>query len=352
VRNFVIFAWISLMSQLSFAQARIWFESVVHDFGVAKEGQYKFTYPFTYKNTGDSILVISDVVYSCDCSATNWDIPLRPGEVGHIDITLYSKKNESAFLEDFEVISNSRIASVTLSVEGKTPYKASSYASLKKKMGAFRIASQHVTFGNLEHNSVRSLVVPLYNASDFTILIDSTSIEAPKHLSISFDSFEIEPHSSSNMTIQLDAKELKRIGYGEDNLRFYTNEIGDASLKEFFIVSTILPKLENTSDYPQLIIDSQDIDLGIIKAGEIASTQIRFTNVGSAPLRIFEIKPNCECLHFSNVPKTIGIGQSAYFEIYFDTRNRLDNQYKSISVFTNDPDMSAVLIKLKANVVR
>lgn len=66
------------------------FTETEFDFGDIKSGE-KVAHTFEFKNSGDAPLVISNVVTTCGCTASNWPRqPILPGEKSKIDVTFDS----------------------------------------------------------------------------------------------------------------------------------------------------------------------------------------------------------------------------------------------------------------------
>ncbi len=72
------------------------FSEKEHDFGTIKEGDV-VTKVFTFKNTGDAPLIISNASSSCGCTVPSYtEEPIAPGESGEIEVKYNSrgKKNQ------------------------------------------------------------------------------------------------------------------------------------------------------------------------------------------------------------------------------------------------------------------
>ena len=73
IRNYIIFIFL-LFPTLLFAQkAKIAFDSKEHNFGRIQEKGGKVSFEFTFKNEGDSPLIIRHVEASCGCTVPKWD---------------------------------------------------------------------------------------------------------------------------------------------------------------------------------------------------------------------------------------------------------------------------------------
>ena len=73
------------------------FEETEHDFGTITEGDV-VTKKFTFTNTGEAPLIISNAAASCGCTIPTYpkDKPIAPGETGEIEVQYNSrgKKNQ------------------------------------------------------------------------------------------------------------------------------------------------------------------------------------------------------------------------------------------------------------------
>lgn len=69
---------------------QITFQESNHAFGDIFQGE-RVSHTFTYENTGNEPLIISDVRTTCGCTATNWDRqPLAPGDTAAITVNFNS----------------------------------------------------------------------------------------------------------------------------------------------------------------------------------------------------------------------------------------------------------------------
>ena len=69
---------------------KITFQEATFEFGEITQGD-KVTHVFTYENSGNEPLIISNVRTTCGCTATNWERePLAPGETASITVNFNS----------------------------------------------------------------------------------------------------------------------------------------------------------------------------------------------------------------------------------------------------------------------
>lgn len=89
-------------------QPEITFEKDTHDFGTIQSGDM-VRYSFKFKNSGKSLLVISDVTTSCGCTVSDFPKePISPGESGTIDISFDSHNRRGMQNKSATVFSNTQ----------------------------------------------------------------------------------------------------------------------------------------------------------------------------------------------------------------------------------------------------
>ena len=88
------------------------------------------------------------------------------------------------------------------------------------------------------------------------------------------------------------------------------------------------------------------IELGKIKSGDIAKTQIQFVNTSTSPLLIEHVKTSCGCTAAQLESNTIEPGDTARINITFNSKGFRGQLRKSVSVLLQDhepPSLNYVL---------
>ena len=105
---------------VSFAQAQIKFDKVVHNFGSFSETTPEQQCTFTFTNMGNQPLVINQAVASCGCTVPSYTkTPVKPGQKGTLSITYNGKgKFPGHFKKTVTVRTNGVPEMVRLYIEG------------------------------------------------------------------------------------------------------------------------------------------------------------------------------------------------------------------------------------------
>ncbi len=108
-----------LFGAFAFSRAQtITFEKTTIDYGTVKANS-DGNKVFTFTNTGDKPLIISNVQPVCGCTASDWTKePILPGKKGEVKVH-YNTANLNAFKKTIDVFSNDpKSGRVTLYIQG------------------------------------------------------------------------------------------------------------------------------------------------------------------------------------------------------------------------------------------
>lgn len=99
------------------------FEEESHDFGTIEEGTLA-KHDFTFTNTGDAPLIITNAAGSCGCTVPSWPRePIAPGETGKIHVEFNSTNRTGAQTKQVTLTSNTvpnkKILRITAQVNPK-----------------------------------------------------------------------------------------------------------------------------------------------------------------------------------------------------------------------------------------
>lgn len=125
MKRFLSFSLMSLMIILPLLaeepKAEIKFDKVVHNFGKFDEANAIMTCSFTFTNTGNAPLIVTQCVASCGCTVPIYpDKPIAPGKKGVIKVTYNGKgRMTGQFKKIITVMTNAKTKLTRLCVEGE-----------------------------------------------------------------------------------------------------------------------------------------------------------------------------------------------------------------------------------------
>lgn len=108
----------SSMTSTENPAAKIEFDKLVHDFGKIPQGK-PVKVVFTYKNTGNDVLLLTKVVKSCGCTTPVYSTePVMPKQKGTIELG-FDAQSVGAFNKKVTVFSNAENDQVILTIKGE-----------------------------------------------------------------------------------------------------------------------------------------------------------------------------------------------------------------------------------------
>ena len=347
-----------LSSEIAQAQADIHFEKKEHNFGQVSEEGGPITHQFTFTNTGEAPLIISNVKASCGCTTPSWTRePVAPGEQGAIEAQYNPKNRPGAFKKSITVTSNATPPTQILYIQGTvTPKPRDPASDFPSAMGKLRMKYQSLNMGKILTDKPAVKSFDVYNDSDTTIIFSPINI-TPGHITVQAEPSELLPHQKGAINVTYDATnavERKGLGFSTDHIQLFTNEPED-SIKRFTVMATVEEHFaplnkEALAEAPVITFSKKTHDFGTLKEGTVAKTEFTVTNRGKTPLTIRDTKANCGCTVSTLQKETLEPGESSLLEVTFNTHGRRGRQQKTVTVFSNDPKNPAQQLILKAEV--
>ena len=100
----------------------------------------------------------------------------------------------------------------------------------------------------------------------------------------------------------------------------------------------------------EITFETDVIDYGTIKKGDDGLREFKFTNTGSSPLFITQVRSSCGCTIPKKPKAPILPGEKGEIQVKYDT-NRLGVFRKTITINTNVANASIIALKIKGNVL-
>jgi hypothetical protein len=176
-------------------------------------------------------------------------------------------------------------------------------------------------------------------------------MEIPAHIQLSLIPEKLAPKQKGIIKIMFDPIKKNDLGFLSDNITIQTDSIVTEK-NQFNVISTIeefFPEMsaEELDKSPKLLISERVFDFGKVKSGDLVVAEFTLTNGGKEKLNFRKIKSNCSCVTYEIKSSNIKKGKSQVLKLTFDTSGRRGNQYKTISIFSNDPTAPTQMITIK-----
>lgn len=101
--------------------------------------------------------------------------------------------------------------------------------------------------------------------------------------------------------------------------------------------------LQDTTNLPKIVFVETEYDFGTVNEGDKVSHTFKFTNTGTVPLLISDVRSTCGC----TVPKwpreAVPPGEQNKISVVFDTAGKKQKQHKPITITANTYPSKTVL---------
>lgn len=352
MKKYALLLLVSVLGLTAYAQkATISFQTKTHDFGKINEEDGRVTYVFDFVNTGSAPLVVNRVQASCGCTTPTWTKqPIEPGQKGAITVVYNPAGRPGVFTKTITVYSNATEEQAGLMIKGEVTPKANTNNNpYPVSMGDLKLKSNLVLMNNVDKDKtqIRTLELKNEGKSDLKPVFENL----PSYVSVKVVPEVLKPNQVAVATFSLDAKNCHQWGPVNDDI--YVNINGQRKYSDEFKVKVIANIVEDfgrmTLDQkrkaPILEAPARTLDFGVVKAGAKKVGKFKVANKGINSLEVRRIINNNRELYVGQSKMTVHSGKTSYLTVDLNTKGLPEGDYKkSITVQTNDPDNSFILL--------
>ena len=334
--------------------ATISFEKLQHDFGKFEESDGPVTCEFIFTNTGNVPLIINRVVASCGCTSPDWTKqPIVPGGKGFVKATYNPRNRPGKFNKSISVFSNAEQPNVVLRILGDVNPRPRTIADdYPYLIGEMRFKSNHLSFVKVKTGQQKTILMEMVNVSDKPISVTFDGV--PDHITLKTTPGRIQPNEKGVIEATYDAGKKSDWGFVIDRVNVLLN--GQASKNNLLTVSATIEEdfsilsAEELEKAPSVRFETKTFDFGEIAQKTSVSHEFQFTNTGKNNLILGKISSSCGCTVVSPKEKVIPPGQSSSIKATFSSGTRRGKQNKTITIITNDPKNSTIILRVTGDV--
>lgn len=347
-----------LVSFVTFAQQMkptIAFTEMVYDYKDVPESGGKVEHQFNFTNTGNQPLVIHNVQASCGCTTPDWTKnPIQPGGKGFVKATYDPANRPGQFNKTITVMSNADQPSMILRIIGNVvPKPKTVNDEFPRAFGELRAKGGNLSFTKIAPDEKKTETIEIINTSANNMTVEFVGV--PAHLEMSVNPKILKAGQRGVLVGIFDASKKQDWGFVSDMVTVTINGVTDnnnrlpvsATIEENFAKLTP-QQLESAA---VASFDNVNFSFGDIPAGEKVTHKFVLTNTGKSNLIIRKVKASCGCTAVAPQKTVVEPGQSTTIDAVFDSNGRSGSQNKSITVVTNDPKASTIILMFTANVV-
>lgn len=341
---------------VAMAQPKIEFEKKTHEFGDVHEEGGKITARFSFKNVGDSALVLTKVKPGCGCTAANYTREaIAPGATGYIDATYDPWGRPGAFNKNIKVSTNepNQTAPYIIFIKGNvikrppTKYELAGYTQGK---GEVRIKDANVKVNVLNTQThLDTLTIRNFYENGRAVEIKTELPSYIQEVSRTFGQ-SLQAGEEGKLVLKYDGAARNGWGTLKDRAVIVTNDTLEqrkyiyytVNLKEDFSKMSS-KELEKA---PKVAYDKVTYNFDTIAQNTSATETIKITNSGKTPLIIRKVDASMPALTYKMSTMTIEPNQSADLTITYKAQSRRGKQDCSLEVITNAPNNPVQVIRV------
>jgi len=342
----------SVMAQ---KKAIIKFDRSEYDYGLIKEEAGKAKCRFNFTNNGDDTLKLISVKPGCGCTTVDYTkTPVMPGKSGYIDAIFDPAKRPGMFTKSITVLTNDPAQkTVLLSLKGNVMAQPETSAEVFPVVaGNLRMKSGQFNLGNIKNDEIRIDTLKIINNWKKTMNLGFKGL-APYVTAIAVPA-ELKPGKQGLLIITYDASKRNDFGYVYDRVTLTTNDSisPDKGINISMNLMEDFSKLtpEQLANAAKIKFEKVNYKFDKVKQGEKVDCEFVYTNIGKSDLSIRKIKASCGCTT-TNAEKTLlKPGESSKISATFNTTGKSGPQSKTITVITNDPIDTTVMLTIEGTI--
>ncbi len=346
-----ILAFIGIITT-AMAQPAITFKEMIHDFGSFPEKGGKVTYDFSFTNTGNEPLIISNVRSTCGCTVPQYPKePIAPGASGIIKATYNPQGRPGKFNKPIYVTTNASAERVSLRIKGVVIRDEAPKIKNPYKIGNLSLRSLHLALFETPKGQVKSGEIIIRNEGNAQLLKPIFK-NVPAHITVEMLPNTLAPREEGVLKITYNPDQVNDWGFQQDEFELGFN---NSNPKEFNTITVTANLLDDFSkmtpsqrrDAGHIALSSDAVDFGVIKEVKIQKRTFTITNTGNQPLAIRKISNDERMLEVSYKKGELKPGKSIKVTVSCDpslARNNLLNS--RLMVITNDPNRPFVPVRV------
>lgn len=337
----------------AYAQPKITFDREKQDLGyLLWRNPTTVTYSFT--NTGDKPLVISNVTASCGCVSVDWTKhPIPAGGKGTVS-AVFDAEAIGHFYKEVGVYCNANPLPIYLEFNGEVTADAKNYSFTHPYgFGSVRLNQEEIEFENVNKGDRPEVTILVANTSSKTYA--PVLMHLPPYLSAKATPEVLGRGKNGKIVVTLDTEKLPKLGITRASVylsRFPGDKVG--SDNEIPVSVVLLPDFSNMTEQqknnpPQISLSATQLDFPDLKPTQKKSQNVIITNTGKSNLEIQDMQVNSIALGVSLKKTVLKPGESTKMKITVLAENlsRVKGTPRVLMI-TNDPAKPSVTVRVKA----
>ena len=337
-----------------YGQSKLTFDVTDHNFGNILEEAGPAEYTFNFINNSDAPLRITNVKASCGCTTPGWTREeVMPGDSGFVKARYNPRNRPGKFRKSLRITTTDAASNQTLYISGVVkPKPKSSEEEFPIVAGNLRLKFRGLNMGKITTEKPVEKTFDVYNYSDTTVTLNANQMELPDFIQVSLAQESLESRKMGQLKVVYDPVKKEDYGFVSDNIRL--DKSSEESLSVIAVIEEYFPEMtaEELDRAAKLEVADRSFNIGTVTSGTKVEMSFELSNTGKEKLELRAIKANCDCITYEIKKNSIKKGKSQTLTAIFDTSNLRGNQYKSLTIYSNDPVAPTQIITIKGKIER
>lgn len=357
MKRLLFFLSVLLITNIAaYSQSQITFETKSQDLGYLL-WRNPVTVRYTFNNTGDKPLVISNVTVSCGCMVADWTRqPVPAGGKGYVEAS-FDTESIGKFYKEIGVYCNASNVPVYLDFSGEVTASPKDYSFTHKYgFGAIRLSKDEIVFDDVNKGEVSETEILVANTSGKTY--SPVLMHLPPYLTAIAEPKVLGKNENGKIKILLDTDKLSKLGITRTSV-YLSRFMGDkvSAETEIPVSIALLPDFSNITEFqrqnpPVFDIEKNVLDFPYLKPKQKKSLVVVITNKGKSNLEILDLQVFSLALNVDIKKTIIKPGESSKMKVTVLAKNLHKSKGKPrILMITNDPAKPKVSIKVNASFI-
>ena len=309
---------------------------------------------FRAQNPHMEPIFITDVITDCGCTTVNYSKDtLKKDQNASIRLKFDPDHRGGDFLKMVVVRTNLDIYGDTLFLEGTNiPLPENPNLDYPNRVGNLGFRLPAVNMGNVFTNEPKLKYVEIYNFGKVPFALQEKQ-EIPVHMKISMEPLEVLPSQRGLLLLTYEGALKKDLGFFEEYLKLKVKGTEEPfSVKVLAVVHEYFAPVPKSMEkvVPRLGLSEPEINLREISSTQKISRTVQLTNLGRETLIIRKVVSNCDCLELELASNSLAEGEKTELKLIFDPKGRKGIDYRTITIFSNDPLVPIRNIVIKSSV--
>jgi len=202
-------------------------------------------------------------------------------------------------------------------------------------------------FGDINEGDVVKHTFTIYNTGDDLLVIKDVKASCGCTAALP-DKKKLKPGESTGIKVEFNS--AKRRGKQRKHVYLTTNDPENKEVRLTFTTNILVDQTKKVTEQPRMKLSRTQHDFGTVSEGKVLELNVDFKNVGKDELVVKDVKSSCGCAAALLSSKKLKPGETGKIKIELDTSDRVGKFTRTVTLYTNEPDLGQQTITLFVNV--